>query len=71
MTGVFTVDSGLVRGWRRYRHFPAGKRLVTAGFLHEKGQLVLLFRWHFLCDVMSNSLQNHECNILPHMSCHM
>ena len=38
--------------------------LVTAGFLHEKGKLLLLFRGIF-CAVMSNRLQNQECNILP------
>ena len=44
-----------------------GLRLVTVRFWHEKGQLVLLFRGHFLCHVISIPLQNHECNILPGM----
>ena len=45
--------------------------LVTAGFRHEKGELLLLFRGHFLCDVMSNHLQNHKYDISPRMVSHV
>ena len=39
--------------------------IITTGFWHEKCQFLLLFKWAFLCDVMTNPLQNHECNISP------
>ena len=52
-------------GWHGYRHFLQEFCLVTAGFRHEKCKLLSL-SWGsiFLCDVMSNPSQNHECNIL-------
>ena len=48
-----------------------GFRLVATGFRHKKCQLLLLSRGLFLCDVMSNPLQNYECNISPRMVSHV
>ena len=47
-----------------------GFRLVTTGFQHEKCPLLLVSRGHFLCAVMSNPLQNYECNISPRTVSH-
>ena len=57
---IFSSGGGGEWGrWRRYRHFLAGIwSLLDLGM--KKVNL-------FLCDLMSNPLQNHECNILPRM----
>ena len=64
-----------MRGRHHYRHFLAGIPFVTAGFRHEKCQLLLLSSGggggHFSCDVMSNPLQNLECNISPRTVSHV
>ena len=48
-----------------------GFHLVNAGFRDEKCQLFLLYRGHFLCNVMSNPSQNYEGNILPRTVSHV
>ena len=49
--------------WHCYCHFPSDSVRSLLDFGMKK---FVDFLGTFLCDVMSNPLQNHECNISPH-----